>query len=167
MTGAARFWGAALAASAILSGPAHALSCIPPDVARSYGDAEASVNAYVVVYGMLRFDNGKLPKVDWEHQEQTPPQTVILGRLTGHSLSPEGFVTPFDRAVTLLVECYGPWCGGANADIPYLAFVEKSQGGYRVALSPCGGFDFPEPTDEMLDQAVQCMRGKTCQPAPH
>ncbi len=147
------------------AGSAQALSCVPPDVARAYAQAAVAPVAYVVVYGRLSFDPTLLPEVDLSRQDETPPYTPIPARMTGKSLSKGGFDRDFDRDIMLGIRCYGPWCGGVGAGVPYLAFVETSADGYVLYAEPCDAFTFPEPTREMLDQAVRCIRGEGCEPA--
>ena len=151
--------------SAVLApGAALALSCIPPDVAGTYQEAAASKSAYVVVHGTLVFDESLLPKTDWDHQEQTPQDTFIPARFTGKSMSKAGFKTPFDRDITLHVQCFGPWCGGAASGTEYLAFLERGDDGYVLSVNACGGFGFAEPGQKALKRVVTCYRGGTCEP---
>ena len=147
----------------VAAGPALSLSCMPVDVASSYKEAAASEKRYIVVHGTLRFDEDKLPKVDMARQDQTPPETDIPARLTGKSLSKSGFSTDFDQPITLRAVCLGPWCGGAGSDTEYLSFLEQTDDGYVLAVTPCGGFDFSEPSEAMLRTVTRCFQGKTCQ----
>lgn len=143
--------------------PSLSLSCLPATVANSFKEAAASEQTYIVVHGTLSFDDSKLPKVDLERQDQTPPQTDIPGRLTGKSLSKSGFEATFDRPITVRAICLGPWCGKPVSGTEYLSFLEKTSDGYLLAISPCGGYDFANPTPEMLRTATQCMQGGDCQ----
>lgn len=153
----------ALAATAL---PAHALSCLPPDVARTFNRAAEAEDTYIVVHGTLTFDTSKLPQADWQNQQNKPPNTLIPARLTGQSMSKAGFKTPFDSAITLNAQCLGLWCAGAKSGTPYLAFLERGTQGYTLVLGPCGGLGFADPTPEMLRKALQCFRGSPCKPAP-
>lgn len=165
MRGAARVSVAILALWPALSGPAHALSCAAPDVARSFQFAQEAEAAYVVVHGALDYDASQVPERTPENQFDGVPTTRIPGRLTGMALSKAGFKTPFDQPVIVAVDCYGMWCGGANADAPFLFFIEKTDDqGYVLHLRPCGEFAIYDPKPEMLDQAVMCIRGEACEP---
>ena len=150
----------------LMAGPALALSCLPPDVARTYQQADEAEAAYVVVLGRLSFDESKLPVVDMARQQDTPPVTLIPARISGKALSRSGFVTEFDQEITLNARCFGPWCAGASSGTEYLAFLERTDGGYVLSLDPCGGFGFPQPQAEMVAQAVACFRGESCEPRP-
>ncbi|MEO3413463.1 hypothetical protein AAFO92_02275 [Roseovarius sp. CAU 1744] len=149
-------------ALSVAAGPALSLSCMPVDVASSYQEADASGKSYVIVHGKLEFDEGKLPKVDIARQDQTPPETDIPARLSGKSLTKSGFSAAFDQPITLRVSCLGPWCGGAATDTDYLSFLERTETGFVLQVTPCGGFDFSEPTRAMVDTVTRCHQGKSC-----
>ncbi|WP_306114586.1 MULTISPECIES: hypothetical protein [unclassified Roseovarius] len=144
------------------AGPALSLSCLPMDVATSFNDAVAASERYIIVHGTLEFDEGKLPEVDMDRQDQTPPQTDIPARLRGKSLSKSGFKTDFDRPITLRAMCLGPWCGRAVSGTEYLSFLQITDDGYMLAVNPCGGFDFAEPTGAMLNTVKRCFKDGTC-----
>ena len=150
----------------VLAGPVLALSCVPHDLARSFAEAAEAEEVYIIVHGTLTFDASLLPKVDYDRQDETPPDTLIPARLAGKFLSLQGFDTPFDQPITLNAQCFGPWCAGAATDTPYLGFLQQTPTGYLLAVTPCGGFGFANPTPEMLEKATQCIRGETCEPDP-
>lgn len=145
-----------------LNGPAFALSCMAPDVVTTYNEVAASDKRYVVVHGTLSFDEAKLPEVDLSKQDQIPPHVDIKAQLKGRSLSKAGFNNDFDRPVILRALCYGPWCGRPVSGINYLSFLEESDAGYVLSVTPCGDYDFAEPSDEMLDKVNQCFGGGSC-----
>jgi len=144
------------------SGPALALSCMRPDVARSYQNAAQAEDIYVVVRGRLTFDEGKLPKSDGT--AQGPETVTIPARFDGKALSKVGFETAFARDITLEVVCFGPWCGGAKSGVPYLAFLEKRGEDYVMVADPCGSWAFSEPSEEQVNQVESCMAGSGCEP---
>ncbi|SLN47970.1 hypothetical protein ROG8370_02095 [Roseovarius gaetbuli] len=135
---------AALAGALCLTaGPGLALSCTPPDVAKTYARAA---------------------KADWQNQQAMPPHTPIAARITGQALSPTRFDHPFERDITLDVQCFGPWCAGAVPETDYLGFLEQRETGYVLALDPCGGMGFTNPTPEMLGRVKTCFQGGPCAP---
>lgn len=148
----------------LFAGPTLALSCLPPNVATSFNEAAASEKQYIVVRGKLVFDESKLPETDLQNQAQTPPHVDIKAQLTGKSLSRAGFNADFDRTITLRAQCFGPWCGRAVSGADYLSFLEKTDDGYLLAVTPCGGYDFIDPTEEMLRKVVRCFKGDSCTP---
>lgn len=147
----------------VLAGQAQALSCVQPDVARSFQHADASEDAYVVLLGTYSFDAAKLPQVDWDNQMDTPPETKIAARFKGLSLTADGFTRPFESAVTLNALCLGPWCASPQPDRRVLSFVQKSGEAYVFEASPCGGYGFWDPTDVDIARVEACMRGEGCE----
>ena len=144
------------------AGPALALSCVPHDVADVYTQAAEAEEAYIVVHGRLHFDGSRLPETDLSNQQAIPPETRIPARITGKALSRNGFDMAFDRRIMLNVQCFGPWCAGAVPDTECLAFLRKTASGYRLSVTPCGGFGFAKPSAAMLDTVIGCFRGAPC-----
>ena len=151
-----------LAALLLACGPALALSCLRPDVARTYTRAAEAEKSYVVVLGEVRFDEALLPETDGTQHDRR--NVTIPARLEGVSLSKAGFTTPFARNITLEVACFGPWCGGAQSGAQYLAFLEKRGGRYVMIADPCGSWAFAKPTKAQVQQVERCMRGLDCAP---
>ena len=87
---------------------ASALSCRPYNAIAAYNDAAQSEEAYVVAHGTLRFDESKLPKVDWDHQEDVKPDNFLTGRIDGQSLTRAGFTAQVVRDIDINVMCAGP-----------------------------------------------------------
>ena len=148
----------------LAAGPALALSCLPSDLARTYHQAAEAEEVYVVVTGRLIFDEGKLPVVDYNNQQNTPQNTFIPARLTGQSLTLNGFDTGFDQEITLNAKCFGPWCASPVSDVSYMAFLERRATGYMLDLDPCGGMAFPEPSAALQEEVLQCFQGGPCEP---
>lgn len=112
--------------------------------------------------GTLLFDERDLPVTDWDDQGATPNLARIDAFLSGEQLGRNGFVRPFQSALTLEVSCSGPWCAGALSDRDYIAFVEmRDDGAYAVQTNPCGGFLLPL-TAEIEHDLRACMRGDPC-----
>lgn len=146
----------------LIASPALSLSCLPYGPGDAFREAAASEDSYVVVLGTLEFDESKLPKVDWDHQEQTPEHTIFGATLTGHQLSSTGFDTDFAQSIQVDVQCLGPWCGGLTSGIDYVAFLKQTDAGLLLETNPCGGFDFGAPSQEVIDQVISCVQGKDC-----
>ncbi|MEQ6249237.1 hypothetical protein ABMC89_10145 [Sulfitobacter sp. HNIBRBA3233] len=157
----------ALAAALVILSPAaaQALSCLPHSVEAAYLEADASDARFIIVRGRLDFDRRAMPKVDWDNQQNTPPVTEISADFLGKSLSGGEFRLPFERAVTLRVECIGPWCASAPEGVDVLAFVELREDGPDViATNPCGGYLFGSPKPRMIRAVKDCAAGKSCVP---
>ncbi|WP_138934886.1 hypothetical protein [Roseovarius arcticus] len=149
-------------ASVALAGPAAALSCLPHDLATTFKRIDAAPETYVAIHGTLDFDEAKLPKVDIDNQQATPPETKIPARLRGEALGRIGFNRPFDGPVMLNVQCVGPWCANPAAGGTVLAFVQQDAEGFSLTLNPCGGDAFFAPAPELLDTAHRCFTGSAC-----
>lgn len=147
-----------------IAAPASALSCLRPDLARTYRQAAEAEETFVVIHGRLDFDESRLPEVDMTRQNDTPPDTLIPARLSGKSLSRKGFERPFERRIMLNAQCFGPWCATPVPGTDYLAFLERTDRGYVLRLDPCGGMGFAEPTPDMLEKVTACFRGGACEP---
>ncbi|MGR3585542.1 MAG: hypothetical protein ACU0B8_14860, partial [Pseudooceanicola nanhaiensis] len=145
-----------------LAGQAMALSCLRPDVARTYAEAAEAEAAYVVVHGELDFDAGDMPPA--EVTEPAPESRELRATLHGKGLTEGGFDTPFTRPITLEAQCLGPWCAQAEPGVEVLAFVETTGDGYRLTITPCGGMAFQEPSEADIDRVVACYQGKACAP---
>lgn len=139
--------------------PALSLSCMRPDVTRAFTTAAESEDSYIVVTGQLRFQESKLPRAEGY---DSPPSTRIPAQLTGMALTKSGFTMAFDRAITLDVLCFGPWCGGAGSGETYLAFLKREGDGYVMEADPCGSTVFQNPTEQMQRAVEQCYAGERC-----
>ena len=150
-----------LAFLALVPAQAAALSCLPWQVEDAFIEARQSPDRYVIVEGMLRFDPADLPEVDWSQQQDVPPETRIDARLEGETLAGTGF----DRDVTLVVQCFGPWCPRPAPDTRHLAFVRETEEGFELRTDPCGGMIFAGPDAELRARVETCAEGGPCTPS--
>jgi hypothetical protein len=156
---------AALAATA-MAPPAAALSCMRPDPARAFAEAESSERTFAVIHGRFSFDARGMP--DGLLTERTPdmPQPdPVISEFMGHVLGPEGFTESWRGPVILQPVCGGPWCGQLASPVEALAFVLVSDDGPTLVLDPCGTRVFTDPSRETLALMVSCMQGGACMPA--
>jgi hypothetical protein len=133
---------------------AKALSCMRPDVVRTYEAARDSTAVYVVVDGQFLPDGtpprsgGKAGELDWR------------GRLAGRALDQDGFTRPFDAEITVHGECFGDFCVNEAPSGPILAFVQDTATGPILFTTPCGDWIFPGPGIADLQRVEAChMRG--------
>ena len=149
--------------AALIATPALSLSCAPHEVTDTYQRLNAAEAQYVVVHGRLSFDEGQAPVGDGENPQSTPPDTFIPARITGKSLSKNGFSRIFDAPLTLNLQCIGPWCANASSGQDVLAFLERKPDRlYALALNACGGDGFLNPTAAQLKEAETCFAGGPC-----
>ena len=140
----------------VLGTQASALSCLRPDVARTFQEVAAAEESYVVLLGEFEFRAPPRQPVSNDAQ----PQQVIA-QFTGSALGGSGFVDTAPLELTLETTCAGPWCGGfPQPETEVLGFVELTPRGYVLSLGPCGGAVFSAVTAPIVEA---CMRGERCQ----
>lgn len=149
----------ALGLALLGSRPAVALSCAPWGGAQAYLAAEASDRSYSVVVGTLQFDEAQLPKTDGRNQARQGAKIPAL--LTGKELRSDGFSKSVSWDLSLKVGCVASWCGKVRADVPYLLFVELTEGARVLQATACGDFILPD-TSQVRREVLQCQRGQHC-----
>lgn len=137
-----------------LSSPALALSCLRPDMVRSW---QERVGEAVVLLGTFAFDTSAFERSGIMGL-QMPSDIDVPARFRGRTF-------PGDTAVTLDVVlrsvCYANWCG-ALASGEVLVFAEMTDTGLRVPLDPCGSAAFPDPSEADLARLSDCIGGRGC-----
>jgi hypothetical protein len=114
-----------------LPAQALALSCMPYPPTVAYETADASDKVYSVVRGSFTYDAEGAPS---GYDENAPEDDwLTTGRITGNVLTPEGYSSPVDAEVVVVISCVGPWCPTLAQDDDALMFVRQG------ALPRCGG----------------------------
>ena len=149
-----------LALALLAATQATALTCVRPDPLRSFRDAQAAPESYVVLHGTLEFDPAGMPD-GGVSQDPAPQPDPVGAAFSGLALGPGGFTRPVQDSVTLQPTCAGPWCGSI-APGTYLVFAEVTESGYRVEIGPCGGGAFDEVSETTLARLAACMKGQAC-----
>ncbi|MFN3210597.1 MAG: hypothetical protein ACE369_16655, partial [Roseovarius sp.] len=110
----------------LAAGPAVALSCLRPDVAESFSEAEKAADTYHIVRGVFDFDEELLPPRD-----DLGIELQVSAKLKGKALSDGGFSKPFDQDVLLDLKCSNPlgYCGYVYPGLEYLAFLRVEESG--------------------------------------
>jgi hypothetical protein len=140
-----------------------ALSCMPHSVEAAFKQAQTDAATFVVVQGRIDFDSAQVP-AKRSRADPDPETTVINATLTGFSLSDEGFRTPYNKPVQVVLDCFGPWCANVQRGGQVLAFVQTGGGGRTISTNPCGGYLFDNPTLKMIRAARTCFSGGACIP---
>ncbi|HBM59440.1 MAG TPA: hypothetical protein DD444_09630 [Citreicella sp.] len=135
-----------LALLLLTASPALALKCLAPDPARDFRAAEADSATWSGVYGWLEV---------LSHPEGAGPGQA---RLTGRSLTTEGFSQPFDRDIALQVSCLGPWCGQVESG-PVAALLRHGRAGLVLQVEPCRANLWPDPEPAQIQSLSACMAG--------
>lgn len=154
-----------IAATAIIcASQVSALSCMRPDVARTFQWAAEADEAYVALFGSFAFDApAPVPSADINFPIEHTMDAVFTGQTLGATQFQDN--APLD--VTITFDCLGPWCGSLPDDgTPMLAFVQQTEDGYALIVGPCFDTAFVSPTPEDVARVEACMRGEACEEMP-
>lgn len=142
----------ALSVSAALAQPALALSCLPPDPASAFADANAAEEVYVVVKGI--FSGGPGPRPDGSLNGEARHYGATF---TGHTINRDGLAEPISRTATISETCAGPWCSEMQMDTEVLTFLRIEAGSPpHLSVGPCYSNVFFAPTAEQMQAIQQC-----------
>jgi hypothetical protein len=155
----------ALVVSLIAPAQAFALSCVPPSVEFSYATATKSEDTYLLGTGTLFFDQTLMPR-STVGVERPAEMTRIPAKVSGMAFTGAGFDQKFEADVELIVRCIQSWCPAVDSEKEHLLFLKQAETNYELALNPCGGAAFPEPTTEMLDEVLACFKDGNCSTDP-
>lgn len=144
-------------ASMVLTGQAQALSCMRPDVARTFAWASDADESYIILHGTFAFTQ----PAPFDAQNMTPTSTQRPAIFNGRYLGADDFVDAPPLDVTLEFSCLSAWCGSMQNGDEVVAFVEQSDDGYALRIDPCYSTIF-NPTDDTLRRVTSCMRGTGC-----
>ena len=151
---------------AVFATQAAALSCMRPDIARTYQYAAESEELYSVVMGEFVFDEGALPQAVRSFGRGFEKDVIeIPAHFTGQQLSRSGVATDYDVTVTLEVQCLGQWCGGMASGETAIAFLRHGGETPVLDVTPCGETVFIDPDQAQIATAISCINGGTCGPA--
>lgn len=157
-----RFW-SAVAVALVIAGQASALSCMRPDLARSFNEAADDPDrAYVLVTGKL-LPNGPLPAPpepgNGTERAAVSAEMIFEGRIFGQDGVGEADRYP----VTVTAICLGPWCGDfPETDAPMATLFQTGPEGLSLLSGPCGGATHPNPTEEQIAALERCIANGRC-----
>lgn len=152
-----------LVATFATSQHAVGLSCLPPDIRQNYQEARESPHNYYVVEGKLTLANGPI-EIKRGNDGMPVPVTHVEAKMSGVSLGASGKKTPFNRPVTVEIECVLEWCGSFAPGANGLAFIREERGELFLEIGPCGGDMFPGPNEAQRKQVQKCLGGGPCKP---
>ena len=152
---------AALVLCGLVAGvqPAHALSCLRPDIAQTFADLDAAPETYVMARGTITLDDGEVVRPGYVEDAE---DYDLAARFQGHVLTPDGPGEAVDSHLTVEVRCAGPWCGAPPEDASVL-FLETRDGALYFTANACPGNAFAA-TPEIEARATACLRGEGCEP---
>ncbi len=138
----------ALALACLSAGPAAALSCMPPDIVRSYEYALKQDEIYFLLKGKIELVKDQEMPDHRGHMSQGDPDEALLepvyGSFTGEIFNKGEFV-PFDQTLEVRLNCIGPWCGQYPDEEEALYFVTAAESNlwFMLEMPACGGTRFP------------------------
>jgi hypothetical protein len=154
---------AATATVAMLASQATALSCMQPDPAQTYKEADASADRYMVLEGTFTYDASQAPgPLDLQNQ-QIDRSTSATAQFEGNSLGRNGFTNPFSGRVKLDFNCGGPWCGGLQSGESYIAFALIEDNKVSVSVGPCPHHVSSSEFTPVRETLLSCAAGRRCE----
>jgi len=138
----------------------QALSCLWPDVARSFNQANEAEESYVIFHGT--FDFGDVPSSDTGNIN-APREVEVASEFNGRFLGANGFERARPQDVTIQFTCSAAWCGSMSSEgQEVLAFVQQTDAGFSLDVNACGTNAFINPTQAQINQVLSCASGGDC-----
>lgn len=144
------------AAMSVLGQHATALSCMKPNLARSFNHYAEAEESFVIAIGKVSYSQ-PVPKY-----KQGEPRSVSA-ELAGGLLGLTGFGENQSIPVTVNTSCLHVWCGAIprpNQEI--IAFLEKTPAGYVMTNAPCPGVFQMAPSDREKRIVQSCLKRGKC-----
>ncbi len=128
------------------------------DPVTAYETLDASEKLYVAVRGSFTFDAEGAPE---SYDEDAPEEWLTSGHVTGKVLTPDGFVTPIDRDIVVVIGCAGPWCAVTEPSDDALMFLrqEADEAALYLDVGACTPNVFPRAQAEDFAAMEACMAG--------
>lgn len=147
------------AALFVVAAPAMALTCLRPDIARSYDWADSRPDPFIVALGSLVRTGPDTPDGTASDNPQGPASYSFPARFEGMVATPDGFTQERVLDVTVEVQCRSVWCGGPSLSDYGLYFLRHDAGdAHALEAGLCGGFFFDNPTEHQLSEVLGMMR---------
>jgi hypothetical protein len=150
----------ALAATiGLAAGPATALSCLRPDLERSYTWADERPELFVLALGSLVRTGPDAPDGPASDNPQARVSYTFPARFEGRLANAEGFTAERAFDVTVEVDCQSVWCGGDSLSEYGLYFFRRDgEDAHSLEAGLCGGFFFGNPEEHQLIEVLEMMR---------
>lgn len=150
-------------AATLIANSAQALSCVRPNLARSFNNAADSTDIYHVGYGTLTATQEIVdPNQNIKNVNRKKPYSVTA-EFSGGFLGRAGFGKDKTVPVRVDVQCLSAWCGGFPVtDEKLLIFVKKTPEGLTASSGPCGGNMQSGVSKRDLNILKSCMRNGKC-----
>lgn len=140
-----------------------ALSCMADSIEGSYISHKDAKERFILVSGRLTDKRNVVlgPEIENGLDQRGDNFTATF---VGRQATRAGFDRPIKTTVAVSVECGGPWCGSIQTETRLITFLEITPYGHELAVGPCGGNVFYNPTKDQKRRVLQCLRGGVCEP---
>lgn len=140
-----------------------ALSCARVQIEDSFKTHSEAKERYALVRGKITNKRNVVsgPEISGGIGQRSENFTATF---VGEQATSAGFERPINTTIAVSIGCAGPWCGSVEMDTPMLTFLEITPSGQQLSVGPCGGSVFYHPKKDMLERALQCLRGGVCEP---
>ena len=145
-----------------LAAPAWSLSCIRPDIVRTFEEARDSKAGFWIVRGRILADGPiAMPQPDagGRYKDNSSASTPV--RFKGAGLRPNGEFASFEMDITLTVSCFAHWCGSPPLDTEVFAAIEVKDSGPELQVNACSGRVMPYSEDDEK-RLLQCLSDGIC-----
>lgn len=147
------------AALALFAAPVAALSCLRPEIARSYDWADDRPEPFVLALGSLVRAGPDTPDGPAGGNPQGRVSYSFPARFEGRLATANGFTVERALDVTVEVQCQSAWCGGPSlSDHGLYFFRQDGADAHALEAGLCGGFFFGNPTEHQVMDALGMMR---------
>lgn len=144
---------------ALAADPAAALSCLRPDLDRSFGWADERPEPFVLALGSLVRTGPDTPDGPASDNPQGRVSYSFPARFDGRLATAEGFTVERSFDMMVEVQCQSVWCGGHGlSDHGLYFFRQDGEDAHALEAGLCGGFFFDNPTEHLLMDALGLMR---------
>lgn|GEM_PF-481398 len=144
-----------------LASPAVSLSCLPPDIVRTFEEIRKSPDVYWLLKGEFTLNQPiAFPDKDADgHYVGDPRPTSI--RFSGQALRPDGSYVDYKDDMTLMLGCVSVWCGGLPENAKVFAAVNVTDGAPVLTEGPCAWHVIPFTT-EAEERLIDCVANGAC-----
>lgn len=153
-----------------LPGQAMALSCLKPNMGRSFNERAADDQVWVLAEGQILADlplqdllrlpppgeNGQMPV---QETRTVSAGGSFVGRQLGAKTE-----APLNDRIALSVECLSPWCGAFPPEgTPLLAFLKRTaDGGLALEAGLCPRGFVERPSAAQVSALRNCLAKGSC-----
>lgn len=138
---------------------AAALSCMRPNLARSFNFYEQSDDKFVIAVGKLT-PTDKIP----DYKQGVSRE--VAAEFKGGFLGRWGVKDQPPQTVMIKTSCLASWCGAIpERSVDVLAFIKKTPAGLVLETGPCHGEYTENPSKKLIRTLQTCLAKSECSKA--